>query len=468
MLVKKSRAHVFGKWFFAVPARAIVLSFLFVDLIGTLLLMLPISSANGESLGFINSLFTTVSATCVTGLVVVDTATFFSTFGKIVILCLIQIGGLGLVTITTFFINLAGHRVGIRAKLLASESSGSFSFMELPALIKSIILTTLTFEFCGFILLATQYVPLFGWGDGLGKAGFQAVSAFCNAGFDLIGDTSYGPYSSLTGFNGFPVVILTTSFLIIAGGLGFNVWRDIFTHKRGEKLRLHSHISIIMTAALLLLGTAFFLVTEWTNTGAQAMGTLPEWQRPLAAFFQSVTLRTAGFNSINQANLHAESKLVSVILMFIGAGSGSTGGGIKITTFSVLLFSVISDIRGRNAMVVRKQKIMDSLVPRAVTIFFLGMGIMIGLSFVLSIIEKDALAAKRFDYLDLLFESASAFGTVGVTSANTPLLSTLSHIFIIPAMFLGRVGPATFAISLALRESKAPTSIFPEGKIQIG
>ena len=435
--------------------------------------MLPIASQDGRSLGLLGALFTTVSCTCVTGLVVVDTATHFTAFGRTVIICLIQIGGLGLVTITTFFISLARKKVGLRARVLAQESSGSFSFLELPQLIKSIILITLVFETTGFLLLSTQYVPQFGWVGGLSRAGFQAVSAFCNAGFDLMGDTASGPFSSLTAYNGNPVVLLTTGFLIICGGLGFIVWRDIYSYRKTKKLRLLSIIAISMTVFLVLSGTIFFLAAEWTNTGVDAsgvgaLGTLPVWQRPLAAFFQSVTLRTAGFNSVSQANLTDGSKLISSILMFIGAGSGSTGGGIKISTFSILLFTLISDIRGRDAILIRRQQVSHQLVQRSVTILFLGLGIMLGLSLVLCFTESAALQAGRFEYLDLLFESASAFGTVGVTSAQTPDLTTLSQWFIIPAMFLGRVGPATFAISLAMRQNREQTNIYPEAKVQIG
>ena len=473
MLIKKSRYKRFLKWLFAMPARTIVLSFIFVDIIGTILLMLPIASQDGRSLGLLGALFTTVSCTCVTGLVVVDTAVQFTAFGRTVIICLIQIGGLGLVTITTFFISLARRKVGLRAKVLAQESSGSFSFTELPQLIKSIVLITLAFETTGFLLLSTQYVPQFGWAGGLSRAGFQAVSAFCNAGFDLMGDTASGPYSSLTAYSGNAVVLLTTGFLIIFGGLGFIVWHDIISFRKTRKLRLMSVVAISMTVCLVLSGMVFFLAAEWTNTGIDssgvgAIGSLPVWQRPLAAFFQSVTLRTAGFNSISQANLTHGSKFISVILMFIGAGSGSTGGGIKISTFSILLFTLISDIRGRDAILIRKQQVSHQLVQRAVTILFLGLLIMLGLSLILCFTEAGALHAGKFEYLDLLFESASAFGTVGVTSAQTPTLTTLSQWFIIPAMFLGRVGPATFAISLAMRQEKEQTNIYPEAKIQIG
>lgn len=467
MLIKKSKLSQVIKWLFAKPARTIVLSFLLVDLIGTILLMLPVSAQSGQSIGLLDALFTTVSCTCVTGLVVFDTATTFTTFGKCVIIALIQIGGLGLVTITTFFINLARKKVGLRTRVVAADASGSFSYLELPQLIKSIMLTTLVIECTGFVVLATQFVPLFGWKSGLACAGFQAVSAFCNAGFDLMGDKT-GPYSSLTAFNGYPVVIIATGFLIIFGGLGFTVWRDIVEWRKTRKLRLHSKIAIIMTSFLVIGGTLFFMLAEWSNTGSQALGTLPVWQRPIAAFFQSVTLRTAGFNSINQSNLFAESKLISVILMFIGAGSGSTGGGIKISTFAVLMYTIISDIHGKGVVTMKNYRIPSSLVRRAITIFFLGLAIMLGLSLALSFAEHEALRAGQFGYLDLLFEAASAFGTVGVTSANTPILTQLSQWLIIPAMFLGRVGPATFAISLAMQDEKEQANVYPDAKVQIG
>ena len=460
--------HTFSKWLFSMPARTIVLSFVFIDIIGTILLMLPAASQDGQSIGLLGALFTTVSATCVTGLIVADTATQFTIFGRVVIICLIQVGGLGLVTLTSFFISLAKRKVGLRTRVLAQESSGSFSFLELPQLIRSIVITTAGFEAAGFLLLATQYVPLFGWSGGIGRASFQAVSAFCNAGFDLIGDTASGPYSSLTAFNGNPVIIFTTGMLIVCGGLGFAVWRDIFRHKKGDKLRLHSVIAIGMTAFLIIFGTIFFLAAEWSNMGKGAMGTLPEWQRPIAAWFQSVTLRTAGFNSVDQASLTDGSKFISVAMMFIGAGSGSTGGGIKISTFALLMYTVISDIRGRDTVTIRSHQVSQAMIRRAVTILFLGMGIMLMLSLALCFTEAAALRAGKFEYLDLLFESASAFGTVGVTSANTPQLTHLGQWLIIPAMFFGRVGPATFAISLAMHEEKTQTKVYPEAKVLIG
>lgn len=468
MLIRKRKTQEFTKWLLAKPARMIMSSFLFVDIVGFILLMLPFSSANGKSVGVATAIFTTVSSTCVTGLVVSDTASTFSTFGRAVIISLIQIGGLGLVTITTFFISLVRRKVGLRTRVLAQESSGSFTFTELPALLRSIILLTFLFEFFGFIMFATQFVPLFGMRDGLAKAGFHAVSSFCNAGFDLMGDTVSGPYSSMTAFSGNIVVMFTTMFLIVSGGLGFIVWRDLFSSVKTKKINVHSRITLFATAILIIVGALYILVAEWGNVADQSMGTLPEWQRPIAAVFQSITMRTAGFNTLNMATLLDGTKLLCVVLMFIGAGSGSTGGGIKVSTFSLLVYSVYSEIRGRTDIVIRKHQIARVAVQRAIAIFVLGLTLILFLSFILTFTEAAALAEGRFEYLDLLFESVSAFGTVGVSSANTSGLTTLSQMCLIPIMFIGRVGPVTFAVSLALREPKDYSSIFPEGKIHIG
>jgi trk system potassium uptake protein TrkH len=351
---------------------------------------------------------------------------------------------------------------------LAQESAGSFSFVELPSLLRSIILLTFIFEFTGFVLFATQFVPLYGWETGLAKAGFQSVSSFCNAGFDLMGDTASGPYSSLTAFSGNPVVLFTTMFLIVSGGLGFIVWRDLIASVKTKRLNVHSRITLVATAILILAGMLFILAVEWGNKGEMAMGLLPAWQRPIAALFQSITMRTAGFNTINMTTLMDGTKIFCVALMFIGAGSGSTGGGIKVSTFSLLIYSVYSEIRGRTDIVIRKHQIARVAVQRALSIFVLALGLVALLSIVLTFTESASLAAGRIEYLDLLFESASAFGTVGVSAASTPELTTIGQMCLIPVMFIGRVGPITVAVSLALREPKEFSSVFPEGKIHIG
>ncbi|NLT11099.1 MAG: Trk family potassium uptake protein [Clostridiaceae bacterium] len=468
MLVRKSKSKEFFRWLLSKPARMIVGSFLLIIMMGFVLLLLPLSSADGRSVGPLKAIFTSVSATCVTGLVLSDTALTYSSFGRSVVIGLIQIGGLGLVTITTFFLTIVRRRVGLKTRLLAQESSGSFTFMELPSLLKSIVVMTLSFELLGMLVFATQFVPLFGWRAGLSKSAFHAVSSFCNAGFDLMGDTSFGPYSSMTGFADNPVVLLMTSFLIISGGLGFIVWRDIFAAINSKKLHVHSRITLLGTGILLIVGTAFFLMAEFSNTSEGAMGLLAAGDRLSNAFFQSVTMRTAGFNSINMTTMIDSSKVISVMLMFIGAGSGSTGGGVKVSTFMLLLYSMHAEIKGDTNIVIRKNQIPREAVQRAIAILVMAMGLVLFLSILLSFAEAEALDLGQMSYLDLLFESASAFGTVGVSSANTPVLSTLSKILIIPVMFIGRIGPVTFAVSLALREPKEYSNVFPEGRIHIG
>lgn len=468
MLVRKSRSKELFRWLLTNPARMIVGSFLLIILMGFFMLLLPIASANSKSVGMLKALFTAVSATCVTGLVLSDTASTYSSFGRAVIIGLIQIGGLGLVTITTFFLTIVRRRVGLKTRLLAQESSGSFTFMELPSLLKSIIAMTLSFELLGTVVFATQFVPLFGWREGLAKSAFHAVSSFCNAGFDLMGDTYLGPYSSMTGFSDNTVVLMMTSFLVVSGGLGFIVWRDIINAIKTKKIHIHSRITLLGTGMLLVLGTLFFLVAEFSNTAEGAMGLLPVEHRLTNALFQSVTMRTAGFNSINMATLIDASKVISVMLMFIGAGSGSTGGGVKVSTFMLLIYSMYAEIKGETNIVIRKHQIAREAVQRAIAILVMAMGLVLFLSILLSFAEVDALQQGRMSYLNLLFESASAFGTVGVSAANTRSLSSISQILIIPVMFIGRIGPITFAVSLALREPKDYANVFPEGRIHIG
>ncbi len=469
MLVKESKLKKFVSWFLKSPARVIVCSFLLVIAIGTFLLSLPISHQEGVYFSVFDALFTTVSATCVTGLIVADTGTSLSVFGKVVLICLIQVGGLGLVTITSFFYNIFRRKIELRAKRLAQESSSSFSLSELPNLLKTFVGVTFVFEFTGGVILSTQYVPLFGWAPGIGRAFFQSISAFCNAGFDVLGDTQFGPFCSLTGFNNNPVVLITTGMLIVFGGLGFIVWGDIinFFTKKSE-FRTHSKIMIKLTVLLILIGTISFLVFEWSNTSDGSIGTMSLPEKLVTAFFESVSLRTAGFSSVNLSNLTDTSKAMSCILMFIGTGSGSTGGGIKITTMAVLVFSVFSELRGNSQTVIEKSIVTKALVTKALAIFFSGLTIVAVLAFILSITERAALDSGQISFLDLIYEATSAFGTVGDSSANTPTLSSLGQLFIIPAMFFGRIGPITLALSLAIKEQKNVSVVYPEARIHIG
>lgn len=461
------------------PTRLIVSSFAAVILLGAVLLTLPIATVSGQSAGFLKALFTSTSCVCVTGLVVEDTATFWSAFGKWVIILLIQIGGLGIVTITSFFYSFLRRKATLKTLVIAQESTASFSFNDVMILVRKIILITLTTEAIGAVILSWRFIQRYGVFTGIAKGCFQAVSAYCNAGFDLHGDTiapgmlaigaTDGKYSSLIAWNNDPVVILTTGFLIIFGGLGFLVWNEILMNRKTRKLSFHAKVVLAMTGLLLAVGTVAFLATEWSNTrNPYSLGSLPVWQRPVAAFFQAVTPRTAGFNSIDQASLHDTSKFITILLMFIGAAPGSTGGGIKVTTFAVFVATILSDITNHDEILLSRHRISRETFTRALAVLGLGLMIVLSATMVLGYIEVQALDAGKISFLDLFFEATSAFATVGLTSAGTPGLHPGSWMVLIPAMYLGRVGPAAFAISLAMRSAKKRDIVHPEGKILVG
>jgi len=468
-IVKKTRPNLPAQWLNAKPARVISASFMLVILTGALLLTLPFAAESGISVGFLKALFTATSATCVTGLIVMDTATGWTTFGEMVIIALIQIGGLGLVTITSFFYSLMRRKASLKTMVVTAESTASFGFTDVFKLVRQIVLITFSIEFVGGLLLSWRYIRYFGFPRGLYKGMWQAVSAFCNAGFDLIGDTGRGQFSSLVTFNGDPVVIITTGMLLVLGGLGFVVWSDILELPKKRKLEFHSKVVLTVTATLIVTGMTFFLITEYNNMASTySMGNLPAWQRPLAAWFQSVTTRTAGFNSIDQNTLTDSSKFFTTILMFIGAAPGSTGGGVKVTTFTIILATIISDLRGNEDILLYRHRIARDTFRRSLAIVGLAMTIVLTATMVMTFVERQALMAGKFSTLDLLYEATSAFATVGLTSAGTPGLQPQSWAILIPAMYLGRVGPASFAIGLAMRKLKKTERIHPEGKTLVG
>jgi len=468
-IVRKNKTDKVLHWINARPGRVIALSFLGVILIGTVLLVLPVASQNRQSIGLLQALFTATSATCVTGLVTVDTATYWSVFGKTVILLLIQIGGLGLVTITSFFYTFMRRKASLKAMVATQESTANFGFADVMHLVRKIVLITLVVELIGGFLLTLRFAQTLSWPRALGKGFFLAVSAFCNAGFDLTGDMPAGPFSSLTGMNSDPVILGVIGFLIIVGGLGFVVWTDLLQFFRKRKLNFHSKVVLSLTAILLTVGTIGFFLAEYQNTGGQqSLGGLSGWQRPANAFFQSITARTAGFNSIDQASLTDSSKLMTAILMFIGAAPGSTAGGIKVTTFAVIVATIISDIRQRENIILFRHRLLRETFTRAFAIMGLAMGIVIVVSLLLSAVERAGLEAGHFSFLDLLFETISAFGTVGLSTVGTPQLSRISWSILIPVMYLGRIGPASFAISLAMKRTLQREPLHPEGRTLVG
>lgn len=436
------------------PTRMIVSSFAILIFCGGLLLNLPVASNSGESIGFVNALFTATSATCVTGLIIADTLTQWTLFGQVVIICLIQIGGLGIITFATFFTAMLGRKVGMKGRILAQASISDYSFTEVIAMIKGIVVVTFFIELIGAALLATQFIPLFG-ARGIYVSIFQSISSFCNAGFDLMGG-----YKSLTAFNGNFVIIYTTAALIVVGGLGFIVWKDLYEYRVNRTLFLHTKVVLLMTGLLIVSGTIFFLFQEYSNPAT--MGSLPFGQKINASVFQSVTTRTAGYNSIDLNGMTEVSKMFSVFLMFIGAAPGSTAGGVKVTTIAIVLMAMVSNIRGKKDTVMLKRKVEQEVINKSLAI--------IGLSMVLVFtITTIIISIEHLSFVNVLFECTSAFGTVGQSTGITPTLQNSSKLLLAFMMFLGRVGPLTFAVALAMREKKTlQNAIYPEGKIMVG
>lgn len=443
------------------PARVIAGSFVGVIAIGTLLLMLPLSSKARMCTNFFDALFTATSATCVTGLVVVDTYAHWSFFGQGVILALIQIGGLGLVTLTLFFNLLIRRKLGLRTLQLAQESTSANNFEDAPHLLKGIVGISLAVEAAGALLLMPAFVPRYG-PEGIFISVFTSVSAFCNAGFDLLGRE--GLYSSLTHYNG-SYVLLVISVLIIIGGLGFMVLFDLLHYRKAKKLLLHSRVVLFSTAILLFVGALGFALLEWNNPST--MGNLPVWQKINAAFFQSVTTRTAGFNSINIASMLEGSKILSIGLMFIGAAPGSTGGGIKVTTIVVLIMTAVSVARGYDDTVIMKHRIKRQVVNKSLTIVLIGFLAVLTACGVIVYTTHDGGATAST--IDALFESTSAFATVGLSVGITAFANLPSKLLLIATMFLGRIGPISILLSLAAGSGKVnKKQILPEGHLNVG
>ncbi len=442
------------------PTRVIVFSFLIVIMCGTLLLMLPFASKNGESIGILGALFTATSATCVTGLVVFDTYTKFSLFGQLIILLLIQIGGLGLVTLTTFVSIAVGRRLGFKSIQAASEGINLSDFSKGKVLLKIVIGVALIAEITGALLLSFAFVPQFGL-QGIYFSIFIAISAFCNAGFDIFGHM--GEYNSLMGFSQSPYVLTVIGLLIISGGLGFLVWQDIINFKKTRRFRTHTKLVFLMTIALLLLGAFGFALLEWNNTAT--LGNLGFFDKITNSFFQSITTRTAGFNSVDLAQTGSATKLFMTMLMFIGAAPGGTGGGIKVTTIAVLLVAVLSVIGGRDEAQVFSRRINQKVVYKSLAIFMLSL-----MAVFFTAITLYYFTTSNFDIINVLFEAVSAFATVGLSVGVTSFMTPFAQVVTMLTMLIGRVGPISIAISLAIKNHKKNNShiILPHADLTVG
>ncbi len=428
--------------------QVIVMSFFCLILTGAFILCLPVSSRTHEWTPFINALFAATSASCVTGLVVVDTYTHWSVFGQVIILCLIQIGGLGVMTSISLIALVLKRRISLGQRRLIMQAAGSLQIGGIAKLLRRIIKGTLIVEGAGAVILAFVFCPRMGFMPGLWNAVFHSVSAFCNAGFDLMG--KYGQFSSLTtpGLQFNPVVILTIAALIVIGGIGFIVWTDIARHKFNfKKYEVHSKIALVTTAALLIGGTVLFFLFEYDH----ALKGFTFGQKVLSSVFQSVTPRTAGFNSIDQAALSESGKLLSTVLMFIGGSPGSTAGGIKTTTFAVLLLSSLAAARGHGGVAVFKRKLDENTIVQASSIFTVYASCLFVAVLIICAIEP-------YSFMQVLFESVSAIGTVGLTLGITPTLCSASKLILIMLMFTGRVGGLSLMLVLAERRRNIPIS----------
>lgn len=440
------------------PVRLLVLGYLAIILLGSVLLVLPFATKSGECAPYMDALFTSVSASCVTGLVLRDTYTYWSTFGQIVILILIQTGGIGFMTVVFAFWRLGGKKIGLKGRTYMQESVNAPMVGGMAKLTSTILLGTLIFEGLGAFILCFRFVPDFGWGLGIYFSVFLAVSAFCNAGFDLMGINEQ--FSSLTAYSGDPIVCLVVPLLIIIGGLGFFVWKDIKDNKlHFHKYTLHTKLVLITTGLLILIPTLIILLAEHD---------LPWGERILSSFFTAVSPRTAGFNvlPLNGALRIKEVTLfLTILLMFVGGSSGSTAGGIKTSTFAALILSAFSLLRGKRSVECFGRRIDEENVKSAVQFVIIYLCFAM-LSIVLICLFEEDNTLYDVTLTDVVFEVFSAIGTVGLTLGMTPYLSIGSEIVLSLLMYLGRVGCLTFMLSL--RTPNAPAAVLPLEKVRIG
>lgn len=439
----------------------IMMSFLLVILVGSVLLFLPISSANGVSVPYIDALFTATTATCVTGLVTLPTVSTWSIFGQVVILCLIQLGGLGVITVMSGLMIALHKKMGIADRMLIQEAFNLNTLSGLIRFVKKVLAGTLIVEGIGALVYMTVFVPEYG-ARGIWVSIFNSVSAFCNAGLDIIAE------DSLCKFAANPVINIVTSLLIIIGGVGYIVWWDVISvlklyKKQGKmcmrKLSFHSKIALSMTAILLLFGAVAFFIFEYSNP--KTIGNYSLFDKLQVSLFQSVTTRTAGFATIPQENLTNASAFVSLVLMFIGGSPVGTAGGIKTVTAAVLLLAALSTVKNKNEITAFNRSISQKTVKKAIAVFSMSFIIMFASTVLLSAVS-DAPA------LDILFETVSATATVGLTRNFTSTLNQWGKIIIIITMYLGRIGPISLAVALNMKKSSQNIVKMPNEEISVG
>lgn len=462
MTAMKLRSKVYALWVKkrrkAISAtKVIALVFAAIILLGACLLSLPGASRSGVSCGFRPALFTATSATCVTGLVLYDTWSQWSGFGQIVIIALIEIGGLGFMSAATLMLFVLRRKIGLKQRLVMAQALSLNDMDGVVRLQKTVIVGSLSIEAVGALILTLRFWPEYGFVRALRWGVFHSISAFCNAGFDIFG--CIAPGSSLVEFQSDPVVLLTLGALVIIGGLGFLVWEEVAVHRSFHKLSVYARLVLITTGVLLLAGWAATCVLEWNNPGT--LGNMGTGDKLLNGLFQSITLRTAGFASVDQSRLTEGGKAVSMVLMLIGGSSGSTAGGLKTVTFMVLLLFIRSRARGRDTVCVFKRTIPKGQVLDAMTIAFL----MIGLAMFGGIFLS---ATSAITFTDALYESISALATVGLTAGATGSLSIPAQILIILYMYFGRVGVLTISLGFLMGNKAEERFRYAETSLLIG
>lgn len=434
------------------PAQILVIGFGSLILLGTCLFMLPIATnEKGPGLGFIDALFEATSAVCVTGLAVVDTGTTFTLFGQIVLLCLIQIGGWGFMTTGIFMFIILGKRIGLKERLLLQDSLNVFTLSGVVYLVRRIILITLILEIVAAIILAINWAAEMPWKKAIYYGIFHSISAFNNAGFGLEPD-------NLSKWVGDPIVNIVITFLFIIGGIGFTVILDLLNKKSLRKLSLHSKVALLMTLILNIVGPLIILASEFDNS--QTIGNFELGDKLWASYFQGVVPRTAGFNTIDISQMTISSQVFMMALMFIGASSGSTGGGIKVTTYAIIIFAFWTVLTNRNDVNIFKRRISWQYVNKALSIVVAAIIFIFTIFFLLTYTEKAEMSS-------ILFETISAFGTVGLSAGLTTDLTPIGRLLITLMMFIGRLGPLTMAFAI-LKTQKESKVRYAEEKILIG
>ena len=456
------RARLYAFWIKKRPknlsaTKIIAVAFAAIILLGAVLLNLPAASRSGVSCGFRPALFTATSATCVTGLSLFDTWTQWSGFGQIVLLCLIQIGGLGFMSAATLFVSRLRRRAGLKQRLVMAQALSINDMDGVMSLQMMVLKGSFIIEGIGALILFLRFLPEYGFRKALSWGIFHAISAFCNAGFDIFGCIT--PGASLLEFQSDPVVLLTLGTLVVIGGLGFLVWQDIAEHRNFKKFSVYTRLVLMSTLILLLAGWFLFCALEWNNPGT--LGNMSVGEKLLNGLFQSITLRTAGFASIDQALLTEGGKAVSLVFMLIGGSSGSTAGGLKTVTFIVLMLFMAARARGRETVCVYKRTIPQGQVLDAMTIAF----IMIVLAMFGGIFVS---ATSQINFIDALYESVSALATVGLTAGVTASLSIPAQILIMIYMYFGRVGVLTISMGFLAGNRAEERFRYAETKLLIG